>query len=150
MKKKWIVILSAVVILVMLLCALAAPEIIHCRETLGLSLTVKDVTSTSATLQCVRRIGFIAASVETGRAYHLERKTEDGWVDVPELSGEDTAWPLDAQMIPMGISQEQLNYGNIYGKLSPGTYRVCKAFFTYRPRSGSSRSVQLYAQFEIK
>lgn len=149
MKKKWSIILSLIVIAVVLLSALAAPEIMERRETLGITLKVKNATTTEASLQCTRRIGFIAASVDTGRAYHLERQTSKGWERVPDISGDDTAWPMDAMMIPLGISQWKLNYGNLYGELPPGIYRVCKRFYTYREGWGRERSVLLYAQFEI-
>lgn len=150
MKKKWTIILSAIVIATMLLGALAAPEIIQRRETLGITLTVKDATPTGATLQCVRRIGFIAASVETGRAFSVQRWTPEGWERIPYLSGEESAWPSDAIPIPLGISQKQLNYGNLYGPLQPGVYRISKSYFAYRDGWGADKKVTLYARFEIK
>lgn len=150
MKKKWMIILSAIVIATMLLGALAAPEIIQRRETLGITLTVKDATPTGATLQCVRRIGFIAALVNTGRSYSVQRWTPEGWERIPYLSGEAVCWPDDAILVPFGISQKQLDYGDLYGPLQPGVYRVRKRYFSYRDGWGVIQKVTLYARFEIK
>ena len=151
MKKKWIAITSLIIIAVVLLCALVVPYIMRQRATLGLTIRVKDVTPTSATLECVRGLGFVAGSVENGSAYTLERETSNGWEPVPTLPTEENiAWTMEANKIPFGLSQDQLNYGNLYGELSPGTYRVRKAFFTYREGIGSGRSVTLYAEFVVE
>lgn len=151
MKKKWIAITSLMIIAVMILCALMVPYITSRRKTLGLTLTVENATATSATLQCVRGIGFVAGSVETGNAYYLERETALGWERVEELpTHENVAWSMEAIRVSWGSNHWQVNYGNIYGELPAGTYRLCKSFFTYRENSGRGRSVQLYAEFEIQ
>lgn len=151
MNKRKVVIIALIVIGVMIVTALVAPWVIRCRKTLGLTISVTDATPTSATLKCVRGLGFVAGSVETGSAYYLERQTPDGWEKVEELpTDENVAWTMEAIKIPFGNSRQTLNYGNIYGELQPGTYRVCKAYFTYRENSGAGRSVWLYAEFEIK
>lgn len=149
MKRKWVVLCSLIIVAVMLVCALIAPWIIQQRKTLGLTLEVTDVTSESATLLCARGIGFIAATVDTGRDYHLERKTAEGWVDLEPLGDEDVAWPMDALLIPLGFTQFRLNYGEIYGKLPSGTYRVCKMFYAQN-QFGLDLSVMHYAEFTIK
>lgn len=151
MKKKQIVITSLILVAAIILGTFAVMGIVRCRKTLGLTISVKDVTPTSATLVCKRGLGFVAGSVETGSAYTLERETSNGWEPVPTLPTEENiAWTMEAKQIPFGLSQDQLNYGNLYGELSPGTYRVRKAFFTYREGIGSGRSVTLYAEFVVE
>ena len=148
MKRKWIVLCSLIIVAMMLVCALIAPWIIQQRKTLGITLKVTDVTSESATLLCTREIGFIAAMVDTGRYYYLERQTSNGWSRLSELS-EDMAWPGDALLVPLGFTQFRLNYGEIYGKLPSGTYRVCKRFYAQN-RLGLDTSTLCYAEFTIK
>ena len=150
MKKKWIAITALILIAVMVLGALAVSGIMDRRKTLGLTLSAKDATSTSVTLECVRKIGFVAGSVKTGSAYTLEQETELGWQKVPQLPDYKSNWSLEATEVAKGANQWQLNLAEIYGELPPGTYRICKSFFTDREGRGSGRAVTLYAEFVVE
>lgn len=75
-------------------------------------------------------------TVETGRDFSVEQKTDSGWIDVPLLPGrEEPVWPMD-MLIYDTTQTVDINWTTLYGRLEPGSYRLVKGFSSSREQNG--------------
>jgi hypothetical protein len=82
----------------------------------GLTLSVKDVTSTGLTLVCSRKGGNPTGELECGTDYHLIVLENGTWKDVPTVI-EEYAWNSLAYWISEGQDTEfDISWEWLYGK----------------------------------
>lgn len=120
----------------------------------GLTLSVKDVTSTGLTLVCTQSGGEPTGSLLTGEQYKLITLVDETWKTVEELplpEGVDgRGWHQIAYPIPMEDSREfEINWSWIYGELPEGTYRLVKEFMDFR-ETGDYDTFDFWVEFEIE
>ena len=114
----------------------------------GITLSVKDVTSTGMTLVCSQSGGEITGELECGSDYSLLVNSNGVWNAVPYLVDE-VAWTSEAYCIPMNDSIEfELKWERLYGELPAGTYRVVKGFMDFRG-TGDYDTETYHTEFEI-
>jgi len=114
----------------------------------GITLSVKDVTSTGMTLVCSQSGGEITGELECGSDYSLLVNSNGVWNAVPYLVDE-VAWTSEAYCIPMNDSIEfELKWERLYGELPAGTYRVVKGFMDFRD-GGDYDTETYHTEFEI-
>ena len=114
----------------------------------GITLSVKDVTSTGMTLVCSQSGGEITGELECGSDYSLLVNSNGVWNAVPYLVDE-VAWTSEAYYIPMNDSIEfELKWERLYGELPAGTYRVVKGFMDFRG-TGDYDTETYHTEFEI-
>ncbi len=115
----------------------------------GLTLSVKDVTSTGLTLVCSRRGGNPTGELECGTDYHLIVLEDGTWKDVPTVI-EEYAWNSLAYWIQEGQDMEfTYSWEWLYGKLPAGTYRLTKGFMDFR-EAGDYDTAMYWVEFEIE
>lgn len=120
----------------------------------GLTLSVKNVTSTGLTLLCTQSGGEPTGTLETGEPYRLISLVDGTWKTVEELplpEGVDgRAWNSLAYLIPMEETREfEINWGWIFGELPPGTYRLIKEFMDFRGTANYD-TFDYWVEFEIQ
>lgn len=117
----------------------------------GITLTLKDLTPSGATLVCTQSGGTPTGELNTGSYYVIQRLTGDGWesLEYLELEGE-LAWTAIAYLVnPNGITEWEVNWAWLYGELPGGTYRIGKEFMDFRG-PGDYDEMLIYAEFEIE
>lgn len=117
-------------------------------EKIGLSLSLKQITPTGATL-IFHQYDDEAPDGELtyGDDFLLEQKNNSSWESVPVIINGDYAFNAVAHIIPAGDSSEiKLSWEWLYGKLAPGEYRICKRVLDSRG-PGDNDSYTLYANF---
>lgn len=116
----------------------------------GITLSVENVTPTGLTLVCTQSGGTPTGELQTGSWYILERLTEEGWTEVEWVPQKyDVAWTAEAWMIPKEDTVEwKVDWEWLYGKLSPGTYRIGKSIDDFR-ETGDYDTQNFYAEFQI-
>jgi len=114
----------------------------------GLTLSVKDVTSTGVTLVCTQNGGNPTGRLGCGTDYRLLVSEDGKWKDVPTVP-EETIWD------DMGyrISEEKdteftISWEWLYGTLPAGTYRLAKEFSDQRG-PGDYDKAMYWVEFEI-
>lgn len=116
----------------------------------GITLSVKDVTETGLVLVITQAGGEPTGELDYGSAYHLEVLHDGVWEAVPYAIEGDLLWTSEGHFVLMNSAEEKdLSLENIYGKLSPGTYRIGKEFIDFRG-PGDYDTETYYAEFEIK
>lgn len=120
----------------------------------GLTLSVKNVTSTGLTLLCTQSGGEPTGTLETGEPYRLISLVDGTWKTVEELplpEGVDgRAWNSLAYLIPMEETREfEINWGWIFGELQPGTYRLIKEVMDFRGTANYD-TFDYWVEFEIQ
>ena len=91
----------------------------------------------------------ISGVIYTGRSYAIEKKNGDEWEILPYLEGITSPdYTADAVEIPLGGSASwTVDWTNLYGTLTAGTYRIVKPVMLL---SGSSEETKLvYAEFTL-
>ena len=117
-------------------------------EDWGITLSVKNVNSTGLTLICKQSGGIAEGSLETGRAYTIEKYENGVWVDVKAQA--EPVWDMMSHLIPRNDTIEwTVDWSWLYGELSPGTYRIGKTIMDFK-ESGAAKSQFYSAEFEIK
>ena len=102
----------------------------------GLTMTMKDVTSTGGTIVFTQSGGAPTGELETGEPYWLEMQANGQWVPMEAFN--NLAWIMPAYPIPTGGSREfSVNWSFICGALPAGTYRIAKNVMV--PRSARTR-----------
>ncbi|MBE6892583.1 MAG: hypothetical protein E7482_01055 [Ruminococcaceae bacterium] len=111
----------------------------------GLTLSVKSVTPTGATLVFKQSEGNPTGELMTGSYYRLEDKNGE----LPYIVEGDVAWTSEAYMIKKdGEIQMQANWEWLYGTLEPGTYRIYKEVMDFRG-AGDFDEKEYFAEFTI-
>lgn len=115
----------------------------------GLSLSVKDVTSSGLTLLCTRAPGESKGTVDTGIAFRVLTLKNGRWSAIPEIL-DSFAWPMSAYDIPQNQTTElEHKWEAIYGKLPPGKYRFLKDF-SKKSKNVERQYFTYWVDFEIK
>lgn len=116
----------------------------------GISLSVKNIAPTGATLVISQFGGNPSGELRYGSAYKIQSLNGDTWEDVPYVTEADVAWTDEAYMIEMDIDCEiVLSWDWLYGNLPEGQYRIVKEFMDFRS-SGDYDKENYYADFDIK
>lgn len=114
----------------------------------GLTLSVKDVTESGLTLVCTQSGGELTGELQTGSDYKLI-VLKEAWEDVPTII-EDYGWTAEAYMIAKDdVTEFEIKWEWLYGKLPAGTYRLVKGFTDFR-ESGDYDNFAYWTEFEIK
>ena len=117
-------------------------------EDWGITLSVRDVSTTGLTLICIQSGGIAEGSLETGSEYWLEKNENGNWMEVKTQS--EAVWDMMAYLIPSNTTTEwTVDWSWLYGELSTGTYRISKTIVDFK-ESGASESQMYSAEFEIK
>lgn len=99
----------------------------------GATITLKNVTDTECTF---------------GESYTVQRKTDNGWIDVVPVI-ESYGFNDIGYMIPaMGSKEINIDWEWIYGKLPIGDYRIVKEVL-FTKSQGDYDTFTLYAAFTI-
>ena len=115
----------------------------------GLTLSVKNVTSSGLTLVCTQSGGELTGELETGSDYNLIVLKDGVWQEVPTII-EEYGWTAEAYMVTKDDSVEfEINWEWLYGQLPEGTYRITKGFMDFRG-SGDYDNFAYWTEFEIK
>ena len=115
----------------------------------GLSLSVRDATSTGLTLVCTREGGNATGKLMCGTDYRLLVSENGVWKNVPTVI-ENYGW----DDLGYRISEEQetefpYSWEWLYGKLTPGTYRLAKDFMDFRG-PGDYDKETYWVEFEVE
>ena len=114
----------------------------------GLTFSVKDVTESGLTLVCTQSGGELTGELQTGSDYKLI-VLKEAWEDVPTII-EDYGWTAEAYMIAKDdVTEFEIKWEWLYGKLPAGTYRLVKGFTDFR-ESGDYNNFAYWTEFEIK
>ena len=115
----------------------------------GISLSVKDVTTSGLILICTQSGGTPTGDLQTGSEYKLLVSEKGVWKEVPTRLKE-YGWDAVAYMIPKNDSREfEINWEWLYGELPEGTYRITKEIMDFRG-SGDYDEEMYYAEFEVE
>lgn len=113
----------------------------------GLTLSVKDVTESGLTLVCTQAGGEITGELQTGSEYRLI-VLKEAWEDVPAIT--EANWDMLAYMVAKDdVTEFEINWEWLYGKLQAGTYRLVKDFTEFR-ETGDYDDFSYWVEFEIK
>ena len=125
------------------------PEFMIFEETWGITLTVENVTPTSATIKCIQTGGDSVGELQTGSWYILENWTqENGWKELPYFA--EVCWTEEAWMIPKDdIVEWEVDWEFLYGAVPNGKYRIGKEIIDFRG-IGDYDNVIYFAEFEIR
>lgn len=120
----------------------------------GLTLSVKNVTSTGLTLLVTQSGGEPTGTLQTGDPYRLICLMDGTWKTVEELplpEGVDgRAWNSIAYLLPKGETREfDVNWEWIFGELPSGTYRLIKEFMDFR-KTADYDTFEYWVEFEIQ
>ena len=119
-------------------------------ETWGITLTVENVTPTTATIKCTQSGGELTGELHTGSWYILENWTqENGWREMPYVIDGEIGWTSEAWMIPMNDTCEwEVNWEWLYGTIPDGKYRIGKEITDFRA-SGDYDNAIYFVEFSI-
>ena len=120
----------------------------------GITLSVKNVTSTGLTLVVSQNGGNPTGELQTGEAYRLIALTDGTWKAVEELplpEGVDgRGFNSLAYLLPKGETREfDINWEWIFGELPSGTYRLIKEFMDFR-KTADYDTFEYWVEFEIQ
>lgn len=117
----------------------------------GVILGVKNVTPKGLTIVCTQLGGTPTGELSTGTYYVLERKEVDIWIPVADiLDGKEVGWDEVAWIISMNdVTEWEVDWEWLYGKLAPGRYRIGKEIMDFRG-TGDYDKEMYYAEFEIE
>ena len=127
------------------------PEFMIFEETWGITLTVENITPTSAIIKCTQSGGAPTGELDTGSWYILENWTqENGWKEMPYVIDGEIGWTAEAWMIPMDSSCEwETNWEWLYGPIPAGRYRIGKEIMDFRGPGDYDKAIY-YAEFSIE
>ena len=120
-------------------------------DTIAVQMRVSHVTPTGLTVHFTQYDKRDCGELIYGEGYHLEVLNGDTWEDVPTII-EDWGFNSIGYTIPAeGEAEIETNWEWLYGKLSPGTYRITK-ILTDSNRNDPNAMIPAYpltAQFMI-
>lgn len=115
----------------------------------GITLSVKDVTSSGLTLVCTQSGGESTGELQTGSDYNLIVLKDGTWQEVPTVI-EEYGWTAEAYLIAKNDVREfEIKWEWLYGKLPAGTYRLVKGFADFR-EAGNYDTFDYWVEFEIE
>ena len=113
----------------------------------GINLYDKNVSETGMTLVIEQSGGKVDGELQTGAEYTLEQKVDGVWTP---LKSKIDAWTLIAYQIKMNDKKEfKLNWEQVYGNLSLGSYRLKKEIMDF-DRAGDYDKKTYEVYFTIK
>lgn len=120
-------------------------------NTLGITLTAKDVTPEGMTLVCTQSGGDEVRDMLTGTWYTLELYTVDGWKQLDyavdtAIAWEDIGWVINME----GVTEWQVSWKWLYGSLDAGTYRISKEILYALPAQGGYSKQICCAVFTVE
>lgn len=126
----------------------ASPSDLGVYREWGITLSVKDVTPTGATLVCSQSGGKDVTELLSGSFFVLEQEVGGVWVAC-ETVLEEYAFTAEGWMIPLGQSVEwETDWEWLYGALTPGNYRIGKEILNFQA-PGDYDKLMCYAQFTV-
>ena len=149
--KKWMAILTAVMLLFVSGCGEASNASVSGEQPdeWGITLTAENVTNTGMVLVCTQSGGKYKGELQTGNPYFLERFVEGEWLAVTAVPEEEVAWTMVALVIqPNAETRWKVDWEFLYGHLEPGTYRMSKEITDFRG-PGKFTDKTYYVEFSI-
>ena len=115
----------------------------------GLTLSVKDVTTTGLTLVITQEGGSPTGTLQYGSNYTLEVEQDGTWQNVPDIVDGNFAWDGMAYLVTMdGETEQAVDWDWLFVPHSPGHYRLSKEFMDFRDTG--DYDTQLYeVEFDI-
>ena len=118
-------------------------------DSLGIQLSVKDVTPTGLTIVCTQDGTSTTGRLQTGTWYRLLKQNGDTWEEVDYVT-DAIGWEDIALLIPNNDRVEwEINWEYLYGTLSPGQYCLEKKIDDFR-KTGDYDSQFYSVTFEIE
>ena len=139
------------IILILLLTLISGCMKTQIEDEWGIQLSTDKVTSSGLILICKQSGKTIQGDLQSGTYYVLEKYVDVKWVPVKLLPSDyPLYWDMSAWIISSNSSvQWEINWENIYGKLSPGKYRIGKKIMELE-NSDKIDEKLYYAEFIIK
>ena len=118
------------------------------NEELGITLTLKDMTRSGATVVCAQSGGESVKELFTGSYSIVERLTDGVWVEVEQVEFEgELAWTAEAWLVNLnGTTEWSVKWEWLYGQLPDGHYRIGKEF-SNSVAPGKSEKAMIYTEF---
>lgn len=98
----------------------------------GLNLYAEDVTPTGLTLKIEQFGGTHSGQLQTGEWYKLETTVNDEWQEVETIISNYGINDLAYLISGNDITEFEVDWEWLYGKLSPGFYRMSKEVMNFR------------------
>ena len=100
----------------------------------GLTFSVSNVTPTGMVLTCTQADGDYSGQLATNVGYYLERQTDSGWEIVSKTNDEYVFQGAGIEISRDSVHSWTIDWSNIYGELSPGTYKLNKPVMERKDR----------------
>lgn len=101
-------------------------EIIDPMPDWGITMSAEDITPSGLTLCLTQSGGNIPERLIVGTEFYLEIQTDTGW-EVMEANDGSNVWNFTENYLSANETVKfEIDWTNMYGELSPGTYRVRK------------------------
>lgn len=116
----------------------------------GIALRADNVTPKGMTLKIEQFEGNPSGELQIGEWFRLEKTVDDEWQDVPTNPLIDYAWHTIAYGIrDNDITELTVDWEWLYGKLSPGFYRLSKEIMDFRGSGNFDKEIyQVYFSIE--
>ena len=131
-------------------CTSEKPEQEVSDSTIGLTMYVKDITSTGCTLVFEQSGGVLSGELQTGQWFELQVENDDGdWIDDStrdiEMGWKDIAYNIRSE----GTTELQVSWKDLYGERTSGHYRIVKKVNDYRG-AGDYDTYEVCAEFDMR
>ena len=100
----------------------------------GLTFSVSNVNPTGMVLTCTQADGDYSGQLATNVGYYLERQTDSRWEIVSKTDDEYEFQGADIEISRDSVHSWTIDWSNIYGELSPGTYKLNKPVMERKDR----------------
>ena len=100
----------------------------------GVTFSVSNVTPTGMVLTCTQADGDYSGQLATNVGYYLERQTDSGWEIVSKTNDEYVFQGAGIEISRDSVHSWTIDWSNIYGELSPGTYKLNKPVWERKDR----------------
>lgn len=116
-------------------------------EEIGLNLTISNITVTGARLSFYQSGGHPTGQLEFGEEFIIEKSENGEWKEAPvavtgHFGFHDVAYTVQNE----DVTEYKQDWETLYGKLSPGEYRIGKTVLDFRD-TGDYDSYMIYAHF---
>lgn len=116
----------------------------------GITLLAENVTNSGITLKIKQKGGKDVKELSTGTWYELEKFEDNAWVKVSTNPLIDYAWEMVAYNIkPSGVTEFEVDWEWLYGKVSPGAYRLAKEIMNFDAPGDYEKEIY-YAYFTVE
>ena len=117
------------------------------NDEIAVSMDVYHVTPSGLTVRFRQYDSRETGELTYGEGYLLEKKSGNTWEAVPMII-ENGAFTDEGYTIPPeGEAEMETDWEWLYGKLTPGTYRINKTVITTNSTEDGYKTYSLYAQF---